>query len=237
MPRKAGFLGAALLFAAGCSFPGAAEADGRSVIVYGDSISLVGSPGGWPGELDQALDGRGGDWAVVNRAVNGGGLVWRTRCFGAPAAERLRSELAATADGDIIVLMAGVNDLIQPRLPKGYSTCFDPGELDAATLAENLAQLRQLASRHKRRLLLATIPPFGKSEFSSAAAEADRVAINRWIHANWPGGDVIDLDRALASKGDPAILDPAFDSGDGLHPNANGASTIARLVAGQIAAR
>ena len=222
---------APLLLAAGCSFSSPAAANGQQVIVYGDSISLVGSSRGWPGELDQLLERRGHDWTVVSRSIDGNGLVWRTRCFGKPAAERLRSDLAATSKTDNIVLMAGVNDLIQPRLPKGYSNCFDPAELNSALITATLAELRQLASKRKQRLLLATIPPFGKSEFSSESAQTDRLAINHWIRANWPSADLVDLDSVLASKSDPSILEPDFDSGDGLHPNAKGAAAIANLVA------
>ena len=76
--------------------------------------------------------------------------------------------------------------------------------------------------------MLATLPPFGRSEFYNAAAETERQTVNRWIRSNWKGDDVIDLDRILA-QGD--ALAPEYDSGDGLHPNERGAARIAAEVA------
>jgi lysophospholipase L1-like esterase len=214
---------AAVVLGSACS---AAESPSRpaKIVVYGDSISITG--GGWPAMLEARLAGAG--TIVESRAINGNALLWRTRCFGEPALERLRADLPQSAKNDILVLMAGANDLIQPRLPRGYSDCFDPGELGAAQIIAALAPRRRPDDRP--RILLATIPPFGASEFHSAGAEGDRRLVNQWILANWPAGDVIDLDSLLAERDRPQALSSAMDSGDGLHPNERGAAAIAKRV-------
>ena len=211
-----------------------AEAGARSLIVYGDSLSAgsgsnLADPALWPAKAERLLDSAGPDWTVSNRSINGNGLVWKTRCFGTPAAERLKAELPSIAAGSTIVLMAGVNDTIQPNLPAGFSECFDPTEWSAEPI---VAALRDLArSAGGRRLLLATIPPFAGSEYHSAKAEAVRAETNRWIRASWPKGDVIDLDSVLGDRRDPSRLRADFNSGDGLHPNEAGAAAIAAAVA------
>ena len=217
-----------LLLAAACR---AETPRPRSLVVYGDSFSLgtgTGHPPGWPDRLEAMLDRGGRDWSVINRSINGNGLVWRTRCFGEPALARLRSEWPEIEGDRLIVVMAGVNDVIQPNLPAGSSDCFDPADFPASSVIGPLDELRQ--SSHGRRILLATIPPSSGSEFHSPAAEARRTDINRWIEANWPRVDVIDLARLLASPDDPSRLNPDLDSGDGLHPNDKGASVIAAAV-------
>ena len=60
---------------------------------------------------------------------------------------------------------------------------------------------------------------------------------NRWIRANWVGGDVIDLDLILGDPGDRSRLRLAFDSGGGLHPNEAGSAAIAAAVAAMVRSR
>ncbi len=227
----------ALLLSAACSSQAPATSSPK-VIVYGDSISLATAQRralGWPDELDRLLDGRGRDWTVVNRAINGNGLIWRTRCFGEPAMDRFRSDLPAMESSDTVILMAGVNDLIQPRLPAEFSTCFEPADLPASALFGPVARLRQqLRAPGSPRVLLATIPPFGRSEFHSDAAESARQQINRWIRAHWASGDLIDLDVVLGGGAHSTEIKPEYDSGDGLHPNSRGSAAIAAAVAERV---
>lgn len=205
----------------------------RQLVIFGDSFSLGSKsaepvPDGWPDQLGDLLGRTDEDWSIDNRAINGNGLVWQTRCFGAPAIDRLKFAAPALDRQALIVLMAGVNDLIQSRLRKGYSDCFEPGVLNAADIVAALSRLR--TGKLAQRILLATIPPFGASEFHSAAAERDRQEINHWVEANWPSEDVIDLATMLASPADTVRLNPDFDSGDGLHPNEKGKAVIAAAV-------
>ena len=221
---------AAALVATAC-----AQADvTHTVVVYGDSFSAgagtnLADPDLWPNKLERLLDQRGADWQVLNRSINGNGLVWKTRCFGEPASNRLQADLEKLPKGATIIIMAGVNDVIQPTLPAGFSSCFGPANFKSRDITSRLQVLATAASGH--RLLVATIPPFATSEFHSAKAEAVRQEVNHWIHANWPAPDVIDLEGILSSPGDSSRLLPDFDSGDGLHPNERGADAIAAVAA------
>lgn len=206
----------------------------RTVVVYGDSFSAgagtnLEDASLWPNKLEKQLDRRGSDWTVSNRSINGNGLVWKTRCFGEPASDRLEADLAKIPNGAPIILMAGVNDVIQPTLPAGFSDCFEPANFQSRDIIARLQALAKATNAH--RLLIATLPPFARSELHSARAEAVRQEVNRWIRANWPAENVIDLEATLSTPGDATRLRPDFDSGDGLHPNERGAEAIASTVA------
>ena len=106
-----------------------AEVGARSLVVFGDSLSAgsgsdLADPGLWPVQAERLLDSTGADWSVSNRSINGNGLAWKTRCFGVPAADRLKAALESIPAGSTVVLMAGVNAAIQPNLPAGFSNCF-----------------------------------------------------------------------------------------------------------------
>lgn len=211
-----------------------ASPNSRSVYVFGDSFSAgdgsdLANPDLWPVRLEKRLDANGRDWSVANKSINGNGLIFRTKCFGDPATVRAEAELPGLPVAATVIVMAGVNDVIQPFLKQGTSTCFEPRHLTSVELAAGLSSLRGKVKA--QRLIVATIPPFKASEFHSAQAEAVRSGFNKWLVANWPKRDLIRLDRLLASPSDDQLLDRQFDSGDGLHPNAKGARRIADEVA------
>ena len=78
----------------------------------------------------------------------------------------------------------------------------------------------------------ATILPFGTSTtyHPPAETEADRQAINAWIRAPGHFDAVIDFDAALRDPDNPSRLNPALDSGDGLHPSLEGYRAMAAAV-------
>ena len=66
--------------------------------------------------------------------------------------------------------------------------------------------------------------------YYSAAGEADRDAVNRWIRTSGAFDGVIDFDQALRDPADPLRLRPAYDSGDHLHPDDAGYQAMADAV-------
>jgi lysophospholipase L1-like esterase len=65
----------------------------------------------------------------------------------------------------------------------------------------------------------ATLTPFQGARYWTPAGEAKREAVNRWIETSGAFDGVIDFAAAVADAADPERLDPAYDSGDHLHPN------------------
>jgi lysophospholipase L1-like esterase len=65
-----------------------------------------------------------------------------------------------------------------------------------------------------------TIMPDGGGRYYSpnAMANAARQQVNAWIMAPGRFDGVVDMDRATQNTANPLQLNPAFDSGDHLHP-------------------
>jgi lysophospholipase L1-like esterase len=49
--------------------------------------------------------------------------------------------------------------------------------------------------------------------------EAKRLAVNDWIRTSGAFDGIIDFERVLGDPGRPSAMNPAYDSGDHLHPN------------------
>ena len=76
----------------------------------------------------------------------------------------------------------------------------------------------------------ATMTPFGGSQHWTAAGEITREQVNRWILTSGAFDGVIDFARVVADPADPQVLDPAYDSGDHLHPNDAGYQAMANAI-------
>jgi lysophospholipase L1-like esterase len=89
-----------------------------------------------------------------------------------------------------------------------------------------------IARAHERglRILGATITPFGGSIIDSATAEQTRDAVNQWIVTSHAFDGVIDFAAAVADPSNPEILNPAYNSGDSLHPNDAGCQAMANAI-------
>jgi lysophospholipase L1-like esterase len=57
-----------------------------------------------------------------------------------------------------------------------------------------------------------------------------RQSVNAWIRAPGNFDGVIDFDRAVQDKADPAMMDAAYDSGDKLHPKDAGYRRMADAI-------
>ena len=76
----------------------------------------------------------------------------------------------------------------------------------------------------------ATLLPFKGAWYYTAAGEATREAVNAWIRASGAFDGVIDFDAAIRDPADPLMMNPAYDSGDHLHPNAAGYQAMADVI-------
>jgi lysophospholipase L1-like esterase len=66
--------------------------------------------------------------------------------------------------------------------------------------------------------------------FYSEENERKRSALNHWIRTSGEYDGVIDFDAATRAPADPLRLNPAYDSGDHLHPNDAGMAAMAAAV-------
>jgi lysophospholipase L1-like esterase len=201
-----------------------------AVVALGDSItdgvaSGLGTEARWPDALSRRL---GPGVALVNAGIGGNRVLHPSPCCGASAPARFRADVVQRSGVRTVVLLEGINDI-------GLSRTSGP--LSAPHTAVSAAQIiagyqRLIAAAHAAglRMLGGTLLPFRGAGYWSAAGEAEREAINRWIRTSGAFDGVIDFARALADPHRPTALRPAYDSGDHLHPDAAGYRAMAAAV-------
>ncbi|HEX6526621.1 MAG TPA: SGNH/GDSL hydrolase family protein [Streptosporangiaceae bacterium] len=204
---------------------GASQQVTGSVVALGDSITDTANTTGnanrrWPDDLARRLNALHGPTLSVVNAGLGGNRLLAPRdgqpYYGIPALARLDHDVFTQTGVRSVILLEGVNDI-------GFS----------ATVGQIISADEQvIAQAHARglRIFGATITPFGGSIISSAANEQTREAVNNWIMTSNAFDGVIDFASAVAGSADPTTLNPAFDSGDHLHPNDAGCQAMANAI-------
>lgn len=207
-----------------------------TIVALGDSITEVQDKqddnARWPNFLARALDARYGPAApaVADEGIAGNRVFSDSACFGVKLTDRLDRDVFSQPDVRTIVLLEGINDLGFSQEPD--SGCYSPNtDISAERLIGAYRRLAATAHAHGARVYIGTLMPARGFEYWSAAAEKKRVAVNAWIRSNHVFDGVIDFAALMAYPGHPELLDPRYDSGDHLHPNATGAQAMADAVA------
>ena len=200
-----------------------------AIVALGDSItdgigSNLDADDGWPADLAHRLSG----WAVLNAGIGGNRVLNSSACCGVDAVARFQRDVAAHAAVRAVILLEGVNDI-------GFSAHHDRGSaphtnVSAAQIIAGDELIIALAHADGLRIYGATITPFKGARYWTSAGEAKRQAVNDWIlHGNRFDG-VIDFATVIQDPMDPQMLNPRYDSGDHLHPNAAGYAQMAAAV-------
>lgn len=204
----------------------------RAIAVFGDSITdgygvQPNTNLRWTDDLAARLraDPKFGAVAVLNEGIGGNRLL--NDGLGPNALARFDRDVLSQPGVTHLIVLEGVNDLgtfakDAPATPEQH----------AALVAQAIEALRQLAESARAHGIVAiggTIMPFGGSKLyrPDAATEADRQTINAWIRARGHFDAVIDFDAAMRDPAAPSRLNPALDSGDGLHPSIEGYHAMA----------
>ena len=127
-----------------------------------------------------------------------------------------------------VILLEGINDI-------GYSQSNKPStephtNVSALQIVEGYEQIITLAHAAGVKVYGATLTPFFGARYWTPAGEAKREAINRWIRTSGAFDGVIDFAKAVQDPNDPERLNPTYDSGDHLHPNAAGYRAMANAI-------
>lgn len=205
-----------------------------AVVALGDSItdgvgSRVGADARWPNDLARRLTARGGaTLAVVDEGIGGNRVLNPAPCCGPSALTRFERDVRDQPGVRDVILLEGINDI-------GYSQ--NRGALTAPHTSVSALQIvegytRIIAFAHAAGLKIfgATLTPFRGARYWTSEGEAKRDAVNDWIRTSGAFDGVIDFARAVADPEDPERLNPAYDSGDHLHPNAAGYRAMAAAV-------
>lgn len=204
-------------------------AAGPVIIAFGDSITRgegtsTDKDQRYPDHLQRRLLAAGLGHAVVLNAGHGGNRLLRP-VAGPSMTDRYARDVLAVSEATHVIVGAGTNDIgLPPILGEPRPA---PDEITGGLLA--------LARRaHERGIqpVLATIPPILASRYDFFLTEGNedaRRAVNDAVASqrDWP---VVDFSAALAAPGNPARLNPAYDSGDGIHPADTGAQALAEAI-------
>ncbi|MER5894519.1 SGNH/GDSL hydrolase family protein [Streptomyces sp. NPDC001876] len=195
-------------------------AHGPVLAVLGDSIAEgVGTPDDadlrWPDQLARRLPGS----AVANLGISGNRLLLDDARFGPGGQARFDRDVLSLPGLRTVLVHLGINDLQQP-----------PAQTDPALVLAGYRQLVLRARNAGLRIVGSTITPFEGWIRWTPELDAVRQQINRAVRTGRLFDSVADFDRALHDPAQPSRLLPAFDSGDGLHPNPSGHAALAAAV-------
>lgn len=198
------------------------------VVTFGDSItdgfnSTVDATKRYPNQLDDRLKAAGlTRVGVVNQGISGN--RWLNEVSGPSGNSRFDRDVLGVSGVTHTIILLGINDI-------GFSEAAAPTQ--AVTADQIIASMDAAVSKAKARsikVLLGTLLPYKGAAYYSAAGEAKRQAVNAWIRNNRNIDGVIDFDRVMQSATDPLAMNPAYDSGDHLHPNDAGYGAMAAAI-------
>jgi lysophospholipase L1-like esterase len=201
--------------------------DAGAIVALGDSITdghgaTTNGNDRWTDVLAQRLQANTGtrNIGVLNQGIGGNHLL--TDRLGPNVLARFDRDVLAQTGVRWVIVLEGVNDI------GGLTRLSDPPPAEhEAFVRRILASYEQIIARaHAAHIQVigATIMPYTDSGYyhPPVSNEADRQAINAWIRAAGHFDAVIDFDRVMADPKRPDHLNPAYDSGDHLHPSAAG---------------
>ncbi len=204
-------------------------ARGRAVVaVLGDSIAegvgtTTDANSRWPDLLAGRVPaGRPGDRqrtpAVANLGISGNRVLLDDARFGVSGQARLDRDVFGLPGLSTLLVHLGINDIQQP-----------PSQLEASVILAGLDQIVRRARDQGLRVLGATVTPFEGWQRYTPELEQVRARVNAGILGGLFDA-VADFDEAVRDPARPQRLLPAYDSGDGLHPNDAGAQALADAV-------
>ena len=96
-----------------------------------------------------------------------------------------------------------------------------------------MVQIIERVKGRGARIFGGTLLPFEGtvySRFYTPEGEQKRQTVNAWIRTGHHFDGVIDFDAAMRDPNQPSRLNPAYDSGDHIHPNDRGYQRMADAV-------
>ncbi|WP_369751160.1 SGNH/GDSL hydrolase family protein [Bordetella sp. FB-8] len=204
-----------------------------SLVAIGDSItdgmrSTFGARHSWPEDLARLAAAEGlPPLAVLNAGISGNRLLSDSPCYGERLVGRFDHD-AALPGVRAVILLIGINDIdFADTPPRRGLDCDAPHtKVTANDLIDGYKRVIEAAHRRGLRIFGGTLTPAALPP----AREALRQTVNQWIRHGGGFDGVIDFDAALRDPQHPTRLLPAYNSGDGIHPNDAGYAAMARAV-------
>lgn len=207
-----------------------------AVVSFGDSItnghnSTVGGNDRYSDALADPLVLARSHVAVVNAGISGNTLLNELPCFGEKGITRFERDALGQPGVRTVIFGEGENDIWDSE--GDFGNCGKTPRVTADQIIAGYQALITAAHARGIRIIGATITPF-KAPYIAVAdfqrAEAIRDQVNHWIRTSGEFDAVADFARAVADPADPEQLNPAYNSGDFLHPNDAGYRAIAAAI-------
>jgi len=200
-----------------------------TVVTFGDSITdgyntPTGAYATWPDDLSRRLAGSH-PFSVVNAGIGGNRVltdvpnIWQ----GIAGIKRFNHDALTQPGVRDVILLEGINDI-------GNNAGPDGAPLTVQDLIGGYQNLIAQAHAAGVRIIGATMLPDQGNTYYSAPAEQVREAANDWIRTSGAFDGVIDFDKVMQDPSNPVAVNPAYDSGDHLHPNAAGMQAMADAI-------
>jgi lysophospholipase L1-like esterase len=206
-----------------------------TLVTFGDSItdglnSTVGANARWPNDLARRLDAlHHATLSVADEGISGNRVLTNSECCGVNALARLQRDVLGQTGVRDVILLEGINDFGFSVLPP--NPAYNPTtNVTAQQVIAGYQQIISYAHAQGLKIFGATLTPFKGAGYYSAAGEKKREAVNTWIRTSGAFDGVIDFDKVVRDPSDPLMMNPAFDSGDHLHPNDAGYQAMANAI-------
>jgi lysophospholipase L1-like esterase len=204
----------------------------KVIAAFGDSITdgermKPAEPHGWADALARRLAQRRGGLTlgVISAGIGGNRIV--SPGWGLSALARLDRDVFAVPGVEYAIVLEGINDIGNSEKPPAPA---DISPLNADALIAGLAQIGARARARGLKVYVGTILPFRGAFYFSDDKEKIRLAVNAWIRGSPAFDGVIDFEYAMKDPARPDALNPAYDSGDHLHPSEAGYKAMAEAI-------
>ncbi len=202
----------------------------RAIVTLGDSItdgalSTHNANRRWPDILAASLnqDPNLNRVAVLNEGIGGNRVL--NEGAGPSALSRLDRDVLSQSGVRYVIVLESINDI--GRLAH-LAAPYD--DITAAQLEMGLKQIADAAHEHGIKAIGATLTPYGGAGYYSDKGEQVREAVNDWIRTSGTFDGVADFDKATQDPANPTHFNPAYDSGDHLHPKDEGYKAMADAI-------
>lgn len=215
-------------FVSGVDVPATEHA--RAIVALGDSItdgalSTHNANHRWPDVLAARLAQEHGleQVSVLNEGIGGNRVV--NEGYGPAAVSRFDRDVLAQNGAHYVVVLEGINDIGRLQRLQGPEDMIDTQQMELG-----LKQLADAAHEHGLKIIGATLTPYGGAGYYSDKGEQVREDVNNWIRTSGTFDGVIDFDQITRDPANPNRFNPAYDSGDHLHPNDAGYKAMGEAI-------
>ena len=193
----------------------------RAIVTLGDSItdgtgSTYGTNRRWTDVLAARLQKTPGfeHVGVLNEGIGGNRVL--NEVAGPSAVARFDRDVLAQHGVKYLIILESINDIGRLNAKRRAGP---EDEITAADLKLALGQIADRAHAHGIKVYGATLTPYGGAGYESELGHQVRNDLNNWIRTSGIFDGVIDYAKTTSDNSTPERFQPAFDSGDHLHPS------------------